>query len=79
MDAAQVEAHLRKVGLPTRVQQIPGWNADAQAMLSAIKQDKKVSRGTLTFILTRGIGKSFIARDVDEADVTAFLAQELAG
>lgn len=77
-DADRVEAHLTKVGLPTRVQHIPGWSADANAMLAAIRQDKKVSRGTLTFILTSGIGKSFIARDVNEADVIAFLMEELA-
>jgi 3-dehydroquinate synthase len=39
-----------------------------------MKQDKKVSRGSLTFILTRGIGQSFIAGDVPEGDVRAFLS-----
>jgi len=45
--------------------------------MAAIAQDKKVTRGALTFILTRGIGKSFIARDVDAAAVSAFLAEKL--
>ncbi len=43
-----------------------------------MRQDKKVERGRLTFILSRGIGESFIARDVDEATVLAFLEQDLA-
>ncbi len=43
-----------------------------------MRQDKKVERGRLTFILARGIGESFIARDVDEAKVSAFLTRELA-
>ena len=43
-----------------------------------MRQDKKVSRGRLTFILAKGIGESFIAKDVDEAAVAAFLARELA-
>ena len=42
-------------------------------------QDKKVRQGRLTFILARGIGEAFVTRDVEEADVRAFLAREIAG
>ena len=76
-DAARVEAHLKAVGLPTRIRDIPGVEADAEAMLAVMRQDKKVERGRLTFILARGIGESFIARDVDETSVLAFLKQDL--
>ena len=65
-DAARVEAHLRAVGLPTRMRDIPGFDAEAGDILAAMRQDKKVERGKLTFILARGIGESFVARDVDE-------------
>jgi 3-dehydroquinate synthetase len=41
-------------------------------------QDKKVERGALTFILARGIGKSFIAKNIPGEDVLAFLEDELA-
>ncbi len=41
-------------------------------------QDKKVRDGALTFILARGIGRSFIAPGVDRAAVRAFLEDELA-
>ena len=41
-------------------------------LMELIAQDKKVKRGRLTFILARGIGQSFIAPDVDAADVRAF-------
>ena len=44
--------------------------------MDRIAQDKKVSRGQLTFILTRGIGQSFIAQDVVPDDVRAFLSAE---
>jgi shikimate kinase/3-dehydroquinate synthase len=77
-DAGRVEAHLRAVGLPTRVRDIPGFDAAAGDILAAMRQDKKAERGRLTFILARGIGESFVARDVDEANVSAFLARELA-
>ena len=77
-DADRVERHLASVGLPTRVQQIPGPIGGAAALLDHMRQDKKVSRGRLTFILARGIGRSFVARDVDAGDVLAFLKRELA-
>ena len=41
--------------------------------MNAIAQDKKVVRGALTFILSRGIGRAFIERNVDPAAVSAFL------
>jgi shikimate kinase / 3-dehydroquinate synthase len=77
-DAGRVEAHLKAVGLPTRVRDIPGFDAAAGDILAAMRQDKKAERGRLTFILARGIGESFVARDVDEATVSAFLTRELA-
>jgi 3-dehydroquinate synthetase len=76
-DAGRVEAHLRAVGLPTRINEIPGLAADPQAILTAMRQDKKVERGRLTFILARGIGESFIAKDVPERDVLEFLGREM--
>ncbi|MDX8479046.1 3-dehydroquinate synthase [Mesorhizobium sp. VK24D] len=72
-DAERVEAHLRAVGLPWRMADIPGDLPDAEALLGFITQDKKVSRGALTFILTRGIGQAFIAKDVPPSEVLSFL------
>jgi 3-dehydroquinate synthase len=74
-DAARVEAHLQAVGLPWRISDIPGELPGADALLSFITQDKKVSRGALTFILTHGIGQSFIARDVPASEVLSFLKE----
>ncbi|MFP1631099.1 3-dehydroquinate synthase [Zhengella sp. ZM62] len=76
-DARRVEAHLRAVGLPTRLQDVPGGLPSAEQLLAYIAQDKKVSRGSLTFILTRGIGQSYIARDVPASEVLAFLQEQL--
>ena len=74
-DAARVEAHLRAVGLPVGVADIPGSMPGAERLLDYIAQDKKVSRGALTFILTRGIGQSFVARDVPASEVLSFLKE----
>jgi 3-dehydroquinate synthase len=77
-EAERVARHLAAVGLPTRVAAVPGGTPDADRLMELIAQDKKVKRGKLTFILARGIGASFIASDVDAAEVRAFLIEKLA-
>ena len=78
-DVGRVERHLQAMQMPSRIQDIPGADFSADAIIDAMMQDKKVSRGSLTFILARGIGEAFIAKGVAAADVQGFLAQELAG
>ena len=75
-DARRVEAHLKAVGLPTRMSEIPGTLPPAEALMDAIAQDKKVKGGKLTFILTRGIGQSFVADDVPASEVVSFLKEK---
>jgi shikimate kinase / 3-dehydroquinate synthase len=76
-EAQRVVRHLDTVGFRTRIGNIPGWNADASAIVDAMFQDKKVQRGALTLILARGIGQSFIAKNVAAAGVRSFLEAEL--
>ncbi|MFZ4808441.1 MAG: 3-dehydroquinate synthase [Hyphomicrobiaceae bacterium] len=76
--SARVAAHLRRAGLPTRIAEIPGDRPDAATLVRLMGQDKKVKDGRLTFILARRIGEAFITRDVDAAQVEAFLAHLLA-
>ena len=75
---SRVEAHLKAVGLPTRIADIPGAPADAHNLLRLMGQDKKVSQGKLTFILVKALGQAFVARDIPHHAVLAFLTQELA-
>ena len=75
--AERVVQHLASVGLPTRIAEVPGERPDADRLIELIGQDKKVKRGRLTFILARGIGESFIAPDIDVADVRDFLTSQL--
>ncbi len=75
-DARRVEAHLKAVGLPTRMAEIPGTLPPAEVLMDAIAQDKKVKGGKLTFILTRGIGQSFVADDVPASEVISFLKEK---
>jgi 3-dehydroquinate synthase len=75
-DAGRVEAHFRQVGLPVSIGDIPGELPSAEKLMDYIAQDKKVARGALTFILTRGIGRAFIAKDVPPSAVLSFLQEK---
>lgn len=74
---ARVEAHLRAAGLPTRMSDIPGFAARPTEILDAMRQDKKVERGALTFILAKDIGRAFIAKGIQGDEVLAFLEDDL--
>jgi 3-dehydroquinate synthase len=76
--AERVERHLAAVGLPTRLASFPGGPPDVDRLMALMAQDKKVKRGRLTLILVRAIGDSFIAPEIDAADIRAFLARKLA-
>jgi len=71
-----VTEHLRSVGLPVGLDFVRGADIAPAALLDHIRQDKKVARGALTFILARGIGSAFVAKDVDSGTVLEFLKQE---
>ena len=77
-EAERVELHLAAVGLPTHLFSVRGGPPDADRLMELIAQDKKVKRGRLTFILARAVGASFVAPDVDAAEVRAFLVEKLA-
>lgn len=77
-DADRVRRHLAAAGLPTSILDIPGARFSADELMTHIAQDKKVKSGKLTFILTRGIGRAFIANDVQPERVRGFLEDRLA-
>ncbi|WP_039759521.1 3-dehydroquinate synthase [Bartonella queenslandensis] len=73
----RIETHFKAVGLPTQLKDIPGDLPNAETLMTLIAQDKKVSQNNLTFILTRGLGQSFIAKNVPPNLVLSFLEQKL--
>jgi len=87
-DAARVERHLAAVGLPTDPRGAlgqgggagggAGGGIDPARLIAHMRRDKKVQDGRITFILARGIGRAFIARDVDPALAERLLADRLA-
>jgi 3-dehydroquinate synthase len=76
-DAARVRAHLNACGFELSPLAL-GLAAPAARLVHHMRQDKKMQAGTLPFVLARGIGAAFVARDVPLAEVEAFLADMLA-
>ena len=76
-DTARVKAHLSHAGLPTDLSALKDHIGDADQLMDFIAQDKKVSHGSLTFILTHGIGEAYVASDVPPAEVRRFLQVQL--
>lgn len=76
----QVEAHFIAAGLPTRIQDIPNYQEfTVDALVDKMRQDKKVERGTLVFILTNAIGDALVYRKVTEDQLRKFLNSQLSG
>jgi 3-dehydroquinate synthase len=78
-DALLVHRHLAAAGLPTSVADINGRPVTSGELMAHIAQDKKVKQGRLTFILTRGIGRAFIAEDVPATRIEEFLRWHCSG
>jgi len=74
-DAERVGAHLRAAGLPASLADA-GIVAMGETLVAHMAHDKKMEGGRLPFLLARGIGKSFLTKDVDLAKVAEFLEQE---
>ena len=74
-DAARVTRHLAAVGLPTTLA-AAGVAADGATLVAHMLHDKKMAGGRLPFLLARGIGETFVAKDVDLAAVATFLDGE---
>jgi len=72
-EVGRVSAHFDTTGLPADLRSLDtaGWNTDK--LMDHMSRDKKVEGGKMTFILARGIGQSFITRDVEDAAVRALL------
>ncbi|HEU0221037.1 MAG TPA: 3-dehydroquinate synthase [Paracoccaceae bacterium] len=75
---SRIAAHFAAIGMKRRIADIPGELPDAEGLMALMFQDKKVASGRLTFILARGIGEAFIAREVDLGAVRALLGEALA-
>ncbi|MEQ1539799.1 MAG: 3-dehydroquinate synthase [Sphingorhabdus sp.] len=74
-DAERAASVLHKAGLPTTLREA-GVTANGATLVEYMLHDKKKSGGSLPFLLANGIGKTFLAKDVDLNDVALFLDEE---
>jgi 3-dehydroquinate synthase len=72
-DSERFIRHLRAVGLPSSIADIPGPRPDANELIGHMAHDKKVSEGRLTFVLLKGLGQAFVTRDVPVAALKSVL------
>ena len=75
--AARVRGWVSAAGLPATIAELPELGANEDDMIEIMRQDKKAQGGKLVFVLARGIGQAFVARDVDEKPVRAILSEAL--
>jgi len=73
-DTKRLIDHLKSVGLPTAITDIPGPRPAADVILAHMAHDKKARDGQITFVLVRGIGRAFTTADVPEDALRAILS-----
>jgi 3-dehydroquinate synthase len=76
-DAGRVIAHLCAVGLPHSLSSAH-VDTSGQRLVDHMLHDKKMAAGQLPFLLARGIGQTFLAKDVNLSEVRVFLDAERA-
>ncbi|WP_135079315.1 3-dehydroquinate synthase [Terasakiella sp. SH-1] len=72
-DAERVKAHLRGLNMPIDLSGLPCQDWSAELLMKHMMKDKKVKDGKVTFVLVRGIGQAYLSRDVEDADLQAYL------
>ncbi len=75
-DAERAGAAIGAAGLPVRLDELPGAPFSGERLLKHMAQDKKAEGGKLNFILAKGLGQAFVAKDVDAGEVRQFLTEE---
>jgi 3-dehydroquinate synthase len=77
-DAARLARHLASVGLPTGLDAVDGVAFAPERLIAHMRRDKKVAGGRIAFVLMKGIGEAFLARDVAPVEVERLLAEAVA-
>lgn len=71
----QIRVHFDKIG----AHKASAFNFNIDNLLHHMKGDKKMSDGKLTFVIAKGIGKSFLSNDVNMKDVRTVLENAFEG
>jgi 3-dehydroquinate synthase len=73
-DSERFTRHLKAIGLPASIVDIPGPRPSANALIEHMGHDKKATDGRINFVLLRGIGQAFVTSDVPRDALNAVLA-----
>lgn len=63
--AKKVRAALSAFDLPTQLPE----EVSGEALMNALRKDKKFEAGSIRFVLTRSLGSAFVSKEITEADV----------
>jgi 3-dehydroquinate synthase len=74
-DAVRVSAHWQEVGLPDGLA-AAGIAATPERLIEHMRHDKKASGGRIPFLLARGIGQTYLDKDVSLDGVRDYLAMQ---
>ncbi len=74
--AEHIARHFAETGMASEIVGL-GLDCDGQTLAAHMLHDKKMDAGTLPFVLMKGIGEAFLARDVALDEVARFLDREL--
>lgn len=77
-DVDEVMAHLKSCDMPTHPSERGLEAISAPSIFAHMQQDKKVADGKLTLVLAKGIGQSFLTRDVNSDDLLTIIGDYLA-
>jgi len=63
-DSERFIRHLKAVGLPSSIGDIPGPRPETGELIEHMGHDKKAKDGRINFVLLRGIGQAFVTSDL---------------
>jgi 3-dehydroquinate synthase len=75
-EAERIARHLGEVGMVAELVDLR-LHCDGRTLTAHMLHDKKMDAGTLPFLLMKAVGETVVAKDVNLADVAAFLDHEL--
>ena len=73
-EVTRIYKHMQAMGLPVEISLL---EEQKHLVLASMSHDKKSINGRLTFILLRGIGRAFIAHDIDVQIIACLLNRDL--
>ena len=75
-EARRAEAAIAASGLPVKMSDIRNLPFDADRLITHMGHDKKAEGGALTFVLVKGIGEAYVAKQVAHQSIHDFLVAD---